>query len=111
MDEKCIINPERDCIGKAAAVKLEARIDALERWQIESKKFHNTFYDWQRGQIAREAKLDEQLSNMGKNIQKLLDKQEEDDAKPGKLMDTLKNNAIWAILAAVIGFFLGNLGL
>lgn len=111
MDEKCILDPQRDCIGKAEAAKLEGRIKALEDWQQDSKKFHNSFYDWQREQIAREAKLDEQLSNMNKNIQKLLDKQEEDNAKPGKLMDTLKNNAIWAILAAVIGFFLGNLGL
>ena len=48
---------------------------------------------------------------MNRNIQKLLDKQEEANAKSGKLMDMLKSNAIWAILAAVIGFFLGNLGL
>ena len=110
-DEKCVRDPRHDCFGLEAAARLEGRIKALENWQQDSKKFHNSFYDWQREQIAREAKLDEQLSNMNRNIQKLLDKQEEDDAKPGKLMDTLKNNAIWAILAAVIGFFLGNLGL
>ena len=110
-DEKCVIDPRHDCFGLEAAARLEGRIKALEDWQQDSKKFHNSFYDWQREQIAREAKLDEQLSNMNRNIQKLLDKQEEDNAKPGKLMDTLKNNAIWAILAAVIGFFLGNLGL
>lgn len=110
-DEKCVRDPRHDCFGLEAAARLEGRIKALEGWQQDSKKFHNSFYDWQREQIAREAKLDEQLSNMNRNIQKLLDKQEEDDAKPGKLMDTLKNNAIWAILAAVIGFFLGNLGL
>lgn len=110
-DERCRQDPRHECFGLEAAARLEGRIKALEDWQQDSKKFHNSFYDWQREQIAREAKLDEQLSNMNKNIQKLLDKQEEDDAKPGKLMDTLKNNAIWAILAAVIGFFLGNLGL
>ena len=110
-DEKCVRDPRHDCFGLEAAARLEGRIKALEDWQQDSKKFHNSFYDWQREQIAREAKLDEQLSNMNRNIQKLLDKQEEDAAKPGKLMDTLKNNAIWAILAAVIGFFLGNLGL
>ena len=110
-DEKCVRDSQHDCFGLEAAARLEGRIKALEDWQQDSKKFHNSFYDWQREQIAREAKLDEQLSNMNRNIQKLLDKQEEDDAKPGKLMDTLKNNAIWAILAAVIGFFLGNLGL
>lgn len=110
-DEKCVRDPRHDCFGLQEAARLDERIKALENWQQDSKKFHNSFYGWQREQIAREAKLDEQLSNMNRNIQKLLDKQEEDDAKPGKLMDTLKNNAIWAILAAVIGFFLGNLGL
>ena len=111
MDEKCILDPQRDCIGKAEAAKLEGRIKALEDWREDSKDFHAKFYDWQREQIARDARLDEKLNGMDTNIKKLLDKQEEDDAKPGKLMDTLKNNAIWAILAAVIGFFLGNLGL
>lgn len=110
-DEKCVRDPRHDCFGLEAAARLEGRIKALEDWKQDSKKFHNSFYDWQREQIAREAKLDEQLSNMGKNIQKLLDKQEACDARPGKLMDTLKNNAIWAFLAAVIGFILGNLGL
>lgn len=111
MPPDCKQDPRHECSGLEAVAKLEGRIKALEDWQQDSKKFHSSFYDWQREQIAREAKLDEQLSNMNRNIQKLLDKQEEDDAKPGKLMDTLKNNAIWAILAAVIGFFLGNLGL
>lgn len=110
-DERCRQDPRHECFGLEAAARLEGRIKALEDWQQDSKKFHNSFYDWQREQIAREAKLDEQLSNMNRNIQKLLDKQEEEDTKPGKLMDTLKSNAIWAILAAIIGFFLGNLGL
>ena len=30
MPDKCIVDPERDCIGKAAAAKLEGRIKALE---------------------------------------------------------------------------------
>lgn len=111
MDEKCVRDPRHDCFGLEAAARLEGRIKALEDWQQDSKKFHNSFYDWQREQIAREAKLDEQLSNMNRNIQKLLDKQEEDNAKPGKLMDMLKSNAIWAILAAVIGFVLAKIGL
>ena len=110
-DEKCVRDPRHDCFGLEAAARLEGRIKALEDWQQDSKKFHNSFYDWQREQIAREAKLDEQLSNMNRNIQKLLDKQEEDNAKPGKLMDMLKSNAIWAILAAVIGFVLAKIGL
>lgn len=111
MDDKCILDPERDCIGKAAAVKLEARIQSLERWQTESQKFHNTFYDWQRGQIARDAKLDEQLSNMEKSLNKLVARQEADDQKPGKRLDDIVDKAIWAVLAAVIAFVLARFGL
>lgn len=111
MDEKCIIDPERDCIGKAAAIKLEARIVNLEKWQTESKKFHNTFYDWQRGQIARDAKLDEQLSNMATSLNKLVARQESIDQKPGKRWDDLVDKAIWAVMAAVIAFILARVGL
>lgn len=111
MEDKCIINPERDCIGKAAAVKLEARIESLERWQGESQKFHNAFYDWQRDQIARDAKLDEQLSNMEKSLNKLVARQESEDQKPRKRWDDLADKVIWAVLAAVIAFVLAKIGL
>ena len=33
LDEKCILDPQRDCIGKAEAAKLEGRIKALEEWR------------------------------------------------------------------------------
>ena len=109
--DKCIIDPERDCIGKAAAVKLEARIENLERWQTESQKFHNAFYDWQRDQIARDSKLDEQLSNMEKSLNKLVARQEADDQKPRKRWDDIVDKVIWAVLAAVIAFILAKVGL
>ena len=110
-DEKCILDPERDCIGKAAAALLEKRIEDLEAWQQDSKKFHNDFYDWQRTQIARDAKLDEQLSNMSKNINKLLERQETCAMKPGKRWDAIVDKAIWAVFAAVIAFILARIGL
>lgn len=111
MGERCIVDPERDCIGKAEAAKLEARIEALESWQRDSKKFHNDFYDWQRTQIARDAKLDEQLSNMNTNINKILAKQEACSMKPGKRWDAIVDKVIWTVLAAVIAFVLARIGL
>lgn len=106
-EDKCILDPERDCIGKAAAIKLEARIDRLEEWQRGSKVFHEAFYDWQRQQIARNAALDEKLDNMGKNIQKLLDRKEQQDQQPARLW--------WSVIAAaitgVVGFVLAQLGM
>ena len=111
MDDKCILDPERDCIGKAAAALLEKRIEDLEEWQRDSKKFHNDFYDWQRTQIARDARLDEQLNNMNNNISKILAQQEAYAMKPGKRWDSIVDKAIWAVLAAVIAFILAKVGL
>lgn len=111
MDDKCILDPERDCIGKAEAAKLEGRIQALEKWQEDSEKFHSKFYDWQREQIARDARLDEKLSGMDENIKKVLAKQESCELKPGKRWDAIVDKAIWAVLAAVIAFVLAKIGL
>lgn len=106
-DDKCILDPERDCIGKEYAIKLESRIKNLEEWRDDSKDFHAKFYDWQREQIARDAKLDEQLSNMGKNINKLVLWQERQQAVPGKRWDAI----VVAIITGVVGFLLARFGL
>ena len=111
MPDKCIVDPQRDCIGKAEAAKLEGRIRALEEWREDSKDFHSKFYDWQREQIARDATLDEKLSTMDANIKKVLEKQEACELKPGKRWDAIVDKAIWAVLAAVIAFVLAKIGL
>ena len=111
MDEKCILDPERDCIGKAAAAKLEARIEALEGWRDDSKDFHSKFYDWQKEQIAREAKLDEQLNSINRDIKKLVSWQEAEQSAPKRRWEAHADRVIWTVLAAVIAFLLGRIGL
>ena len=110
-EEKCIIDPERDCIGKAAALKLEMRIETLEKWRDSSREFHEKFYEWQRGQIRREATLDEKLSNMEANLEKLVARQEAEDQAPRKRWNDLVDKIVWAVLAAVIAFILSRVGL
>lgn len=109
--DKCIIDPERDCIGKAAALRLEMRIEQLEKWQESSREFHESFYNWQRGQIARDAKLDEQLKTMNANLEKVVEYQEGQKSKPGNRWDAIVDKAIWAVLAAIIAFVLAKFGL
>ena len=111
MPDKCIVDPERDCIGKAEAAKLEGRIKALEEWKEDSKKFHNDFYSWQNKQSERDGKLDEQLRNMDANIKEVLETQKACRLKPGKRWDAIVDKVIWAVLAAVIAFFLAKIGL
>lgn len=111
MEDRCLIDPQRDCIGKAAAALLEKRIEDLEKWQADSKQFHNDFYDWQREQIARDAKLDEQLSHMSTNLNKLVQWQEAQLNKPQKRWDGIVEKIVWAVLAAVIAALLATVGL
>ena len=111
MPDKCIVDPERDCIGKAAAALLEKRIEDLEAWQKDSKKFHHDFYDWQREQIAWQSRLDEKLKTIESDTKKSLEWQENQQAAPKKRWDAIVDKAIWAVLAAVIAFVLAKIGL
>lgn len=110
-DEKCILDPQRDCIGKAAAAKLEARIESLEQWRDDSKKFHAAFYDWQREQIARDARLDEKLGSMEVSLSKLVTWQESEREKPGKRWDAVADKILMLVVGAVVAFLLAKIGL
>lgn len=111
MEEKCVLEPGRTCLGKDAVIKLEMRVEALEKWQEGSREFHENFYEWQRGQIARDAKLDEQIKTINQNLDKLVKWQEAEKEKPGRRWDTMIEKAIGLVAAAVIGFVLARLGL
>ena len=109
--DKCVIDPDRDCIGAAKAAKLEARIEALEQWQVDSKRFHKDFYDWQRTQIARDAKLDEKLRTMDANLTKLVLWKEEEKSKPEKRWDAMTEKVLLLIVGALVTLVLSKVGL
>ena len=111
MDEKCVRDPRHDCFGLEAAARLEGRIKALEDWQRDSKKFHNSFYDWQREQIEWQARLDERLKSMEKDIKKSVEWQESQQSAPKKRWDAIVDKSVWAVLAAVIAFILARIAL
>ena len=95
MDEKCVRDPRHDCFGLEAAARLEGRIKALEDWQQDSKKFHNSFYDWQREQIAREAKLDEQAATVIQYNGFVTITQEPDEDIKGSTVTVTVNTEAW----------------
>ena len=109
--EKCVLDPERECIGSARAALLEKRIETLEDWQAESKKFHNAFYDWQRDQIARDAKMDVQLDGIQTSLGKLVAWQEAQQSKPGKRLDGIVAKVLLLIVGAAASYILLRLGI
>lgn len=73
MDDKCLIDPQRDCLGLQ--------------------------------------KANMQYENIMGKLDKLIAWQEAEQAAPKKRWDSIKDKAIWAVLAAVIAFLLGRIGL
>ena len=91
--------------------RMEARIQALEEWQGESKQFHHAFYDWQRDQIARDSRLDVQLGSMETDLKKLVAWQDAQRDKPAKRMDAIMEKVLLSVVAAVVGYIIAQVGL
>ena len=99
-----------DCEAREGC-PMEPRIKALEDWKSESKKFHNTFYDWQRDQIARDSRLDVQLSGIESNLKKLVAWQDAQRDKPARRLEAVAEKVILCVVAAVVGYILAQAGL
>lgn len=57
------------------------------------------------------AVMAEQMKTMNSNVNSLACKVEHLEEKPGKRWDAIVDKVIWAVLAAVIAFLLGRIGL
>ena len=108
MDDKCLIAPQRDCLGLQKANMLERQ---MEKMQEQARDTHNKLFDRIRDLEKAEAARNEQYENIMGKLDKLIAWQEAEQAAPKKRWDSIKDKAIWAVLAAVIAFLLGRIGL
>ena len=105
MPENC--NP-KDC-------PVSARVDAMQkefdRYRDNSTKTHKEMFD-RIGTLEQGAsKLETKLDSMDEKLDKLIAWREEQDNKPNKLLDKLKENSIWLVLAALLGAVLMRFGI
>ena len=105
-EDKCILDPNLDCIGKAAAALLEKRVTDLEEDQKKQAAFRESYYAEQRARIKRDAELEAKISSMDEKLDKLVSWQEGQQAKPAKRWETV----IAAVITGVVGFLLARLG-
>ena len=108
MDEKCILDPQRDCLGLQKASMLE---NQMSEWRENARKTHKELYDRVRDLEKRDAARDEQYDTIVKKLDKLIAWQESEQSAPRKRVDALVDKVIWAVLAAVIAFALARVGL
>lgn len=105
MHENC--NPN-DC-------PVNARVDSLEkefdRYRDKSSETHKDMYDRINALEQTKSVIETRLDSIDAKLDKLVAWREVQDDKPNKLLDKLKENGIWLVLAAVLGAVLRGWGL
>lgn len=107
-DEKCILDPQRDCIGLAKAQMLEKQ---LERFQEQSRNTHEKMYDRLRDLEKAEAARNEQYDNIMEKLDELIAWKKGEQEIPKKRWNDIVDKVIWAVLAAGITYVLARMGL
>ena len=104
MDEKCILDHQRDCLGLQKVNMLEKQMD---QWREQSRNTHKELFDRMRELEKAEAARNEQYESIMEKLDKLIAWQESQQAKPAKRWDAV----IAAIITGVVGFLLARIGL
>lgn len=105
MSENC--NPS-DCPVNARVDRMEKEMD---RYRDNSSKTHQEMFQRLNALEQDRASLAEKLNGIDEKLDKLIAWREMQDDKPNKLLDKLKENSIWLVLAAVLGVVLARWGL
>lgn len=108
MDEKCILDPQRDCLGLQKANMLEKQ---MSEWREASRNTHKELFNRMRELEKAEAARNEQYDNIMEKLDRLISWQEAEQAKPKKQWEAIVDKSVWAVLAAVIAFVLARIGL
>ena len=94
---------------------VNARIDSLEkefdRYRDGSSKTHKEMFERLNALEQDKTALATRLEGMDAKLDKLVEWREVQDDKPNRLVDKIKENSIWLVLAAVLGVIMGRIGL
>ena len=97
-----------DCPVNARVESLEKEFD---RYRDGSSKTHKEMFERLNALEQDKTALATRLEGMDAKLDKLVSWREIQDDKPNKLLDKLKENSIWFILAAALGMVLARWGM
>lgn len=115
MDEKCILDPSRDCLGLEKARMLEKQVDEYRR---QAREDHSKIYTRLEELEKMDAARNEQYSHILEKLDTLGDKMDsigkrvtDLEMKPGRQWEKILGGVLGAIAIAVVAYFLGKVGL
>ena len=107
-DEKCILDPQRDCLGLIKARELEQDMTELRRQNSAS---HERIFDRLATLETHDAVQVTQFEMILEKLDSLAKKVGELEAKPGKRWESIVGQVIGLVVAALVGLILGKIGL
>ena len=106
--ERCVIDPERDCVSLERVEALEEQFrQQREKSSATHKEFYNRIRELEKQNSVRDVQykaIMEKLDCLTRTVNEIKD-------NAGKRWDMIVDKAIWAAVAAVIAFLLGRMGL
>ena len=106
--EKCVLDPERDCVSLERVEALEYQFrEQREKSSATHKEFYNRLRELEKQNSVRDVQykaIMEKLDCLTRPVNEIQD-------KSGRRWDMVVDKAIWAAIAAVIAFVLGRIGL
>jgi len=101
----------RECPHETRLALMESKIKDLEDGQGREESFRKIYYSDREARIKRDAELDITLHTIEENVDKLVQRQAEEDAKPRKRWEEMVKTIVGLVVTAVVAFLLGRLGL
>lgn len=115
MDDKCLLDPNRDCFGLIKAREIEQDLNELRK---QNASTHERIFDKLNEMGKKDAVQEEKYNHFLEKMMTLTDKIEHltnrlsvIEAKPAKKWEGMVEKVIGAVILAIAGFFLGRLGL
>ena len=108
MAEKCILDPDRDCLGLIKARELEKDVNELRK---QNSSTHERIFD-RLGELEKQEGIQVvQYEHILEKLDQLSGDVKELKAKPAKRWESIVEKIIGLVIAAVVGFILARIGL
>lgn len=98
----------KNCLCKERVEQLDKD---LEKYIERSRETHKDMYDRLRKLEAIDKARDEQYETITHKLDELIEWKHRELERPQKRWNDMVDKVIWAVLAAIIAFFLGRVGL
>ena len=108
---ECMHAPGEECKAASKIARLEERVNRLEDDHQKEADFRRTYYADREARVKHDAELQAKVDSMDSKLDTLVTWKTSEQEKPDKLLDKIKENALWAICAAVIAYCLAQVGL